>query len=235
MKKLSLALALVIFISVFFISCGKTDGPAEMVFGKKETVSAGKDGKSQFTFTLEKPSMVSIAPSAKNQDDYDCYFYVENENGEKEIDETFIHSNEWISRKAFLPAGKHVVTVTDLDSRVSCLVTEERVFDDVILEDKEDINAPATLGFYNLNAGKRTVKVTPQNGEKYLTIEFDGINSYYDTDQGYEIKIIDKNGKVVVDEYLEWFVKYDLSKFGGECILEISGDTSGIVEIKLEK
>ena len=235
MKKLSLMLALVLFITIFFACCGKTDKTKELVLGKKATVLADNTGKARFTFTLSKPSIVNIAPAGEGRDEYDCYFYVENENGETEIDETLIHSNEWISRKVFLPAGKHTVIVKDIDSFVSCLVTEEKSFHDVILEDKEDIYAPATLGFYNLNAGKRTVKVTPQNGEKYLTIEFNGINTYYDTEQGYDIKITDKNGKVVVDEYLEWFVKYDLSKFGGECILEINGDTSGIVEIKLEK
>ena len=236
MKKLSFALAFMIFMCTFFTGCGKNDSTiAVIALGEKETVWADEKGEAKFTFTLTKPALVDIAPSEAGQDDYDCYFYVENENGEREIDETFIHSNEWISRKAFLPAGKHVVTVTGISSRATCLITEERAFDDVILEDKDDIKAPATVGFYNLNAGKRTVKVVPQNNEKNLCIEFNGINTYYDTEQGYDIKIIDKNGKVVVDEYAEWFVKYDLLKFGGECTVEINGDTSGIVEIKLEK
>ncbi len=234
MKKTSLMLVLVIFITVFFTCCSKT-GDVEMVLGEKSTVLADESGKAEFTFILQKPSIVNIAPAKANADDYDCYFYIENENGEREIDETFIHSTEWISRKVFLPAGRHKVVVTELDSFVTCLVTEEKSFDNVILEDKDDIKAPATVGFYNLNAGARKIKVAPQNNEKYLCIEFDGINSYYDTDQGYEIKIIDKNGKAVVDEYAEWIVKYDLSKFGGECVLEINGDTSGIAKIHLEK
>lgn len=235
MKKLSIALALVIFICMFLTCCVKTDSTKELALGEKASVSADDTGKAEFAFTLQKPSLVNIAPAGAGMDEYDCYFYVENENGEREVDETFIHSNEWISRKVFLPAGKHTVVVTELDSFVTCLVTEEKSFDDVILESKDEIKLPATLGFCNLNAGERKIKISPQNDEKYLCIEFDGINSYYDTDQGYDITITDKNGKVVIEEYAEWMVKYDLSEFGGECVLEINGDTSGIAEIYLEK
>ena len=39
--------------------------------------------------------------------------------------------------------------------------------------------------------------------------------------------------KKLVIPFLEQ--EYDLSKFGGECVLEINGDTSGVAEIYLKK
>lgn len=194
------------------------------------SVTKVNNGEAVFSFSLSVASLISVAPAEACAYETDCYFYIKNSSGEKMTDSIMIHGTEWISRKVFLPKGEYTIIVTELNSVAICNVKTEATFDNAGLSGDVVSGLPAVFGFTSLSKGERKVKFNADGIDK-LVIKADGVNTYYDSEQTAEIKVIDSNGNTAITETCEGEQSIDISALSGECTVIITADGSCVVEV----
>lgn len=216
-----------------------TDEPIPLeVNGSMAAARVNADGLSVFSFTIERPSIVSFCPTEACIYEGFCDFWIETLDGEKITDEMDIHGTEWAYRKTFLPAGDYLLKVTGIDSVASCKIATERAVDDVQIEAADGLTAPAVLGYTVLEYEPKTVSFNTSDGER-LVVRPTGTGNYYEYEHSAFVEIRDADGNIIdtsEDDTDEWFSTYVFSFEGydGEFTATISAGGNCIVDVYVE-
>ncbi|MBQ2775004.1 MAG: hypothetical protein IJF40_03835 [Clostridia bacterium] len=208
-----------------------TDEPSNLKLDSTAIAKADENGNAKFALSLEKDALVRFMPSEACILEYDCNFYIENKDGKKVTSNINIHGSEWAYRVVFLPKGEYIVTVTDIETVASCYASEEVPFENVHMTPKNGLTLPATFGFNALNSEEKKATFVADANDKYLVINARGANTYYEYEQPVDIKVIDAQNNIVIEETCEGENRFDISKFSGEYTVCVSTSDACVVEI----
>lgn len=216
-----------------------TDEPIPLeVNGGMAAARANADGISSFSFTVDRPSILSFAPTEACIYEDDCDFWIETPDGEKATGEINIHGTEWGTRKTFLPKGDYILKVMNIDSVASCKIVTERAVDNVELEAADGLTVPAVLGYAKIEYETKTVTFNTSDGEK-LIVRPTGTGNYYEYEHSAYVEIKDKDGNIIAtseeetDEYFSTYVFF-FDGYEGEYTAAITAGGNCIVDVYVE-
>ena len=188
--------------------------------------------KAEFEFSAEKSGIYSIECSEACMSEYDCYFTVFDSDNNPIADKLFIHSNEWISRKVFLPKGEYKITVEDVFAVATCTVKTEKIFENVASENDENLKLPLKIGFVADENNSVTAEFEAQSGKLVATAS--GTDTYYDSEQDFKIEITDKNGNILLREEYEGSMEWNIPESFGKGFVKLTLEGNGIVDLRIE-
>ncbi len=196
---------------------------------------ADENGVARFRLNVDNASLIRISPAEACVYESDCLFNVETANGEKVTDDLTIHGTEWTPRLVFLPKGKYVIAVSDIDAVATCSAKIEKSYTAVQLDSVGDSEIPVVFGFNAVDVEERTAKFTADSSKKYLVINAMGDGTFYDSVHRVDAVISDANGNVVAraenDSSDE--TRIDVSSLNGEYAVTISTEGSCAVELSI--
>lgn len=211
-----------------------------MLIPDKQAVAVAKNGKAEFSLSLEKPSLIKIRPAEACVFDTDCGFYITDSKGQKATNDIFIHATEWSYSRLFLDAGEYTVTVNRLSGIGVCSVEVYESFDSISTSQSEGLTVPATLGFNSLIDGQRSLSFSADGKDKYLRFEAEGSGTFYDSEQEVALAIFGPDGNEVnlsSDEYdadngsFAGAMRLDISKWQGNYSIMLTTNDSCVVRV----
>ncbi len=232
-------------VSVCWAFAPDTDQPMPVGLGNEMPAAArvNKDGKAKFSFYADYDAVYSFFCGEACVPESDCYFYIEDDEGNKVTGDINIHGTEWAWRKVFLPSGQYTISVFDqtVSAVAECKVVMVKEYTDVIMEKENSLSAPVTFGFNAQHSDERTVKFTTDGSDNYLRITADGSGDYYDISQEYTLKITDKKGNKVTfgNEEGDSDIYYGEQRFNlegikGEYTVTIQAADSCVISVSVE-
>ena len=219
-------------VAVAWVYAAETTEPTQLKTGEIGAASVNKEKTANFSIKIEKDGIYNITCAEGALPECDCNFSVIDKNGVSVTGEIFIHTNEWISRKAFLPKGEYVINVRDVTAVATCNVEETKSFENIVLAGDKNLKLPVDIGFTAEKKEATTVTFTPSG--KTLIASADGSGTYYDSEQPFEIKIADSNGKTVIEEECEGSGSWDISNFSGEHTITVTAKESCVVSLSVK-
>ena len=206
--------------------------------GDMSAARVNADGISVFSFYIYTPGVYSFFPTEACIYEGNCNFWIENADGEDVTGELSILGTEWATRKAFLPEGKYIMKVKNIDSVASCRIRTDRKAEDVFMDKADNLTAPVTLGFTANEYRENTVRFNTSDGER-LVIEPYGTGNFYENEHTVDVTIRNAEGKVVStseEECDDWFGTYvfEFEGHSGEYTATISTQSSCVVDVEIE-
>lgn len=192
------------------------------------TVATDKNGVAFFDFYADKDGIYDVGVAEGCYYDGDYNFQIKNKNGKNVTDKIFIHSNEWISRKVFLEKGEYTISVDTVFSVAVCKVSVIEKYDDVIV--KDDVTLPSIIGFNAIQNGEKKA-VFDAGSRDFINICAVGSETYYDSVQTVDYRIVDSEGTVVNEGCVEENGRIDVSSLEGRHTIIFSSCGSCVVEI----
>ena len=216
----------------------KIDGPIA-------TTLIDNNGIAKFSVNAEKHTLVEISGGDAGNPECFYTFSVEDEKGQKIVDDTKIHETEWFSRKVFLPVGKYTITMTELtkNSVAECKLKSVEDFENIssssfskktATEIKND--TPVCLGFTNNMNAEQWFRISCDGKFDELLISVSGNNTYYDMVSSAKFSIIDSNNNVVKDVKAAESFNYNISKLRGTYYILVipNGNNNMVVKAQLK-
>ncbi len=246
--KRSIALFICLFMLILtFSACSNEVEAPTMEIGYSTASSTAKfvDGEARFNVIAPKDGMYDFLVGEENADEWECSFYLLDENGEKITGDIRIHSTEWSQRSVFLPKGNYTLVAFggDLKKRVNCSIDTVVLYEDneVVLKQDGEISAPTMLGFNALNSEERAVKITLDGTQEKLVFDAYGTGSYYDYSQQFTLKIIDEKGNAVLqnpddsveENTFEGNYHIDVTGLKGEYTAYIQANDSCVITVEI--
>ena len=211
----------------------RDDADAAPVTEEKTAAMADDKGVTRFPLTVEKPSLVKLFPAAACQGDYDCTFTVTDADGKAVAEDLTIHSNEWISRTVYLPAGAYTVTVSGISGMVTYRYEIMKTYAEEDLSADTVASLPALFGFTARTVGKRTVTFTPDADTKYLIVTVNGSDNYYDSTQIATVTVTDAKGNDVHEGEAEGEYWVDIDRYHYPLTVTVEAHNSCVAELTL--
>ncbi len=207
--------------------------PESATSGSVETdrptaAAADKNGIALFKLCVDEDGVYDIKVNEGCYYDGDYNFQIKNKNGENVTDKIFIHSNEWISRMVFLEKGEYTISVDSVFSVAVCQVSVVEKYEDVSVEN--DITLPATVGFNAIHNDEKRVTFDADNRD-VINIRAIGSETYYDSFQTVDYRIVDSEGAVVNEGLIEESEQINISALDGRYTLILLSQGSCVVEI----
>ena len=195
-------------------------------------VAATNDNKqSKYKFSLDKDSLIRVMCAEAGLFESDCKFHISDADGNKVTGDLSIHGTEWTSRLVFLPKGDYFLTVEELEAVALCKISLEETYDNIVLDDKDGLSVPVTLGFTSGQTAQRTVSFTCTKDDKYLNVEAIGTGTFYDSEQSVGVVIKDSKGKIVLEEFLDFPGYLDISQLSGTYTVCVEAQGNCVVKI----
>ena len=216
-----------------------TDEPVPVeIDGDIAAARINADGLSVFSFCVYTPGVYSFYPTEACIYEGNCKFWIENADGETVTGELSILGTEWATRRAFLPEGKYLVKVKDIDSVASCRIRTERKAEDAVMDEADDLTAPVTLGFTANKYRENTIRFNTADGEKLIISPY-GTGNFYENEHTVYVEIKDAQGNTVEtsdEECDDWFGTYifEFDGYSGEYTATISTQSSCVVDVEVE-
>lgn len=205
--------------------------PTPLTLEEPAAAVVSKKGEAAFALTVEKAALLDVYPAPACGDDYDCSFYVLDEDGNKVVEDLLVHSTEWIYRRVYLPVGDYRVVVTGVEKLATCRVNEFEDYTANQFSADTGDTLPALFGFTALTTGKRTATFTAGEDTKYLVVTTNGSDTYYDSEQAVTVTITDSTGRNVCIEDCEGEYWIDVPYCRGECTVTVEAHNSCVVEL----
>lgn len=199
------------------------------------------DGNARFTFTAAQDGLYSFICAEACIFESDCKLNIATADGTEIARELFIHGTEWASRCAFLEKGDYIITLSEISGVASCKVRSGEKYDNIIVKSDKPEKLPVNFGFNTLNSEEKSAVFTCDGSAAKLVVKATGINTYYDYEQGYTLKITDSHGNIVLyDEefdlgeyYYEGEQRFDLTGCKGEYTVTVATGDACVISLYL--
>lgn len=227
-------LALVVCLAMMLCACSFS--PSESV--NTVEVNGGKsfasalENKADFEFKIEKDGLYSIFCGGKNLDEDGCTFsIISKADGSVVVENVMIHRTEWLSRNLFLKSGEYALDLTCADdvTQAECEIKTAKGYENAKWLTADAIGDEAmSLPLNVASFGEEiSFKIQLDGSMEKIHAEFDGINTYYDSCDAFQVKMLDSQGKTVYDEYVDYGgCMIDAREFSGEYTLVLTPDSS---------
>ncbi len=212
------------------------DAQAVTVDGGTAFAKIGKDKHAYFTFTVNENGLYQINCGEACVFESDSKFTLESADGATIASDVFIHETEWWSRKVFLTAGEYKLTTSDIENVARCSVKrQEEQPGNVLTEVPKKMilaTSPIAIGFVKTEG--QVIEATFKAGSSNrLQINADGLGTFYDSEQSFDLVITNSRGKVVLEEEYCESGMYDISSFKGEHKIKLTPHGNGIYQLCL--
>ena len=222
-------------VFVSWVFAPEREEPVILHVNEKAAAIGGEDHIAEFAIHIDQDGLYKIYSSEACMFDMDTYFIIHDAEGNAMTGELLVHETEWGSRRAFLPEGDYTIAVQDYISMATCKVELEETYANIIKEEFTNLSLPATLGFTPSTLTTVEIPVNLDGSMTELEIDFIGSNTYYDSEQYFDIYIKDVSGNVIYEEVdVEGRGFWDMSEYQGDFILEVVPQESGVMNIILK-
>ena len=179
---------------------------AQTIKGSGEITAAktDKNKEAQFVFEALEDGLYQINCGELCNFETDCSFDVQTASGIYVAKDLTIHESEWYFRNLFLTRGKYTITAKGIDSVARCTVKlhNER-YPNILTAIPEKVvlaDAPIAFGVMYGEKQKINVSITIADETDRLRVVAEGINTYYDSQQTYDIVVTNSRGQKLVNE-----------------------------------
>lgn len=224
-------------VNVWWTFAEDTDNVQTVIVdGNTAAARVGKDKHAYFKFSVAENGLYSINCGESCTFESDSKFKIEDANGTTIAEDIFIHETEWYYRKLFLTKGEYKITTSEIDYVARCSVKRQEEQPGNVLTEVPDkmilATSPVAIGF--INTESKTIEATFKAGSSNrLQINADGLGTFYDSEQSFDMVITNSKGKVVLEEEYCSSGLYDITGFKGEHKVTITPHGNGIYQLGL--
>ena len=199
-------------------------------------LSAVKNKQATFTFDIAEEGLYNVNVGEACVYDWDSILKVETADGQIVAENVSIHETEWGYRKFFLTKGQYKITADKVECVARCTVKrQEEQPNNVLTEVPKKMilaTSPIAIGFVNTNG--QVIEATFKAGSSNrLQINADGLGTFYDSEQSFDLVITNSRGKIVLEEEYCESGMYDISSFKGEHKIKLTPHGNGIYQLCL--
>ena len=179
---------------------------AQIIKGSGEITAAktDKNKEAQFVFEALEDGLYQINCGELCNFETNCKFDVQTASGIYVAKDLTIHETEWYFRNLFLARGKYTITAKGIDSVARCTVKlhNERYYNILTAIPEKVVLDKAPIAFGIMYGEKQQIKatITVTDDSDRLRVMAEGINSYYDSQQTYDIVVTNSSGRKLVNE-----------------------------------